>query len=168
MKTSKKIIVAVIAMLAIACTLAFAACDPEEADNGVKGAIALASECDTTTVTLSKGDVVYYGLVKSGDSEAVVNDPYGTGVSADAFIDFAKELKASFSESDLTIVSNDYDSVGGEIALTATFKDAAKTLGVVSENVNLTIEGNLITKKVTKYVVTYVDSNGYDVNIALS
>ena len=50
MKTTKRILFAIIAIFVIACTFAFAACTPDEVDDGVIAAVSLASQCNTTSV----------------------------------------------------------------------------------------------------------------------
>lgn len=165
---SKKIVLTVISVLLIACTLAFAACDPKEVDTSTDSALALASKCDTTSVTLTKGETLYYGFTKTGEQTAVVNDPYGIGVSAETYIDFAKEIKSAITVSDITVVEKVYNEPTGVIKLSATLNDAAKLLGVEASDATLTIEGNLITYSVSAYKVAYVDANGYTVEIAIS
>ncbi len=165
---SKKMILTAVTVLLIACTLAFAACTPDEVDTGTDNALALASQCDTTSVTLTKGGTVYYGFTKTGDGAAVINDPYGTGISAESYIDFAKEIKSAITASDVTVTEKEYDKESGEIKLSATFNDASKLLGVEAKDAVLTIEGNLNDKTVDVYKVVYLDSNGYTVEIALS
>lgn len=165
---SKKTILTVISVLLIACTLAFAACTPDEVDTSTDSALALASKCDTTAVTLTKGETVYYSFTKTGDQAAVVNDPYGTGVSAERFVDFAKEIKSAITVSDITVTEKEYSEASGLVKLSATLNDAAKLLGVEATGATLEIEGNLITNSVSAYKVSYVDSNGYTVEITLS
>lgn len=165
---SKKMILTVISVLLIACTLAFAACTPDEVDTSTDDALALASKCDTTAVTLTKGETVYYSFTKTGDQAAVVNDPYGVGVSAEQFIDFAKEIKSAITASDVMVTAKEYNETSGMIKLSATLNDATKLLGVEASDATLTIEGNLITNAVSAYKVAYVDANGYAVEIALS
>ena len=165
---SNKILLALISVLLIACTLAFAACDPEEVDKSTENALALASKCDTTSVTLTKGETVYYSFSKTGDQAALINDPYGVNVSADKYIDFAKDIKSAINASDITVTNKEYDNATGSVKLSATLNDAAKLLGVDASDATLTIEGNLIINSVSAYKVVYVDSNGYTVEIALS
>lgn len=167
MKTNKKIFVAVIALVIAVSVLAFAACDPEKVDNSVDNALALEAKCDTTSVRLTKGETVYYSFEKSGDADAVISDPYGTGVTADGFVDFAKEIKSAVTSSDVTVTEKYYSESSGAIKLTATFNDAAKLLGVEATDAKIEIDGNLITNKVNSYKVTYVDESGYTVEIAL-
>lgn len=168
MKTNKKIFVAIIALLIAVSALAFAACDPEEVDNSVDNALALAAKCDTTQVRLTKGETVYYSFEKSGDADAVISDPYGTGVTADGIVDFAKEIKSVIKSSDITVTDKYYSESSGAVKLTATFNDAASLLGVAATDAKLEVDGNLITNAVNSYKVTYVDANGYTVEIALS
>ena len=165
---NKKIFLAIIAIFVLACTLAFAACEPEETDNSLDNALALAAKCDTTQVTLSKGDTVYYSFEKSGDADAVIEDPYDTGVTAEGFVDFAKQIKAVIKSSDITVADKYYSESSGAVRLTATLNDAAKLLGVEATGAKLEVDCNLITNKVNSYKVTYVDANGYTVEIALS
>lgn len=165
---SKKILLTVISVLLIACTLAFAACDPEEVDKSTENALALASKCETTSVTLTKGETVYYSFSKTGDQAAVINDPYGINVSAESYVDFAKEIKSAITASDITVTEKEYNVASGSVKLSATLNDAAKLLGVEASDATLSIDGNLITNIVSEYKVTYVDSNGYTVEIALS
>lgn len=168
MKTSKRIFLAVIAIIVAVCAFAFAACEPEEVDNSVDNALALAAKCDNTSVKLTKGETVYYSFEKKGEEQAVVNDPYQTGVAAENFVDFAKEIKAGFVADDLTVTEKSYTESTGMIKLSATFNDAAKLLGEGVSEAKLEIDGNLIVNKVNVYKVTYVDANGYTVEIALS
>lgn len=168
MKTSKRTAISIMILLIAVCTLAFAACDPEEVDTGLESAINLASRCDTTSVKLTKGGELYYSFVKTGNEDAVVNDVYGTGVDASAFVDFSKEIKAGFSASDVTVADRVYSEATGAIKLTATFNDAAKILGEGISSATLQIEGNVITYAVSVYKISYTDANGFDVEISLS
>lgn len=165
---NKKIFLAIIAIFVLACTLAFAACEPEETDNSLDNALALAAKCDTTQVKLSKGETVYYSFEKSGDAEAVISDPYDTGVTADGILDFAKEIKSVIKSSDITVTDKYYSESSGAVRITATFNDAAKLLGVEATDAKLEIDGNLITSGVNSYKVSYVDAIGYTVEITLN
>lgn len=165
---NKKVFLAIIAILVLACTFAFAACDPEEADNSTDKALGLVSACDTTRVELTKGETVYFSFEKTGDGEAVVSDPYGTGISADKFIDFSKDIKSSVSSSDIEVTEKTYNEETGDITLKATFKDADKTLGVEATDATLVIKGNIVSNTLEEYSITYIDANGYNVAVTLS
>lgn len=168
MKTNRKAIIAVAAILVLACTLAFAACDPEVEENNVDKALSLASICTTTSVALSKDGTVYYSYTKTADGEAVVSDPYDTGVTADDFVDFDKEIKSGIKSGDLKVTENYYMEASGAVKLTAEIIDAEKTLGTEATGAVVAVDGNLITNTVNIFKVTYVDSNGYTVEISLS
>lgn len=168
MKTNKKILFAIISIFVIACTFAFAACTPDEVDDGVNAAISLASQCNTTSVKLVKDGKTYYSYEKSGDSDAVISDSYGTGVSAEQFVDFAKKIQASVSSSDITVSSKTYNEENGDVKLVATFNNAENSLGIKTADAVLDIEGNVKENSVKVYKVTYTDANGYTVEISLS
>lgn len=168
MKTSKKLILAVICIIAAVCTFAFAACDPEEIDDSVDSALLLAEKSDTISVVLTKDNVVYYSFEKSGESDPVISNPYGVNVDYAQYIDFAKEIKTSVSSSDITITEKNYSESNGAIGIAATFNDTEKTLGISVENATLAIDGNLTTGVLNSYKVAYTDTNGYNVEITLS
>ncbi len=168
MKTNKRILFAVIAICVIACTFAFAACTPDEVDDGVNAAVSLASQCNTTSVKLVKDGKTYYSYEKSGDSGAVISDPYDTGVLAEQYVDFAKKIQSSVSSSDIKVSSKTYNADNGDVKLTATFNNAENSLGVKATDAVLKIEGNVKTNSVKVYMVTYTDANGYTVEISLS
>lgn len=167
MKT-KKILIALIAILIAVSALAFAACELEDADKSLDNALALASKCYTTCVRLTKGDVLYYSFEKSGESDAVISDPYDTGVTEEGIVDFTKNIKSSITAADITVTDKNYSEDSGAIKLTATFKDASKVLGVEANDAKLEVDGNIVSGKVNSYRITYVDSHGYTVEIALS
>lgn len=167
MKTSKKILVAVIAILITACTLAFAACEPDEVDDGIDKALALASSCDKTSMTLSSGGNVYYSFTAEKDGDVKVNDPYSTGINPAQFIDFAKEITIALSVSDLTMNEYEYSAEGGSVRFSATIKSASEVLGADAENAVIMVDANVITEEMNVYKVTYEDAQGYTVEINL-
>lgn len=167
MKTNKKILVAIVALFVAVSTFVFAACDPD-IDDSADRALALAEKCTATSVSLTKDGKTYFSYEKSKDEEAVVSDPYGTGVDAAAYVDFAKAISTSLTAADLEVKENSYDKDSGEISMEASITDAERTLGVKTDDARISIQGNINDGSVKTYTVTYTDANGYTVTVSLS
>lgn len=165
MKRSYKITL-FLAVLCIVC-VALVACDNVSDKDVTADVLSLADNCGNLSVTLTKNDKTYFSLVMEEGKETVVNDPYGIGLKVDDYIDFSAKITTTLKAGDLTEEELDYDEKSGKVELSATIKDAQKTLGITASSARIYISGNLSDGTVDEYVVRYTDVNSYTVDIRL-
>lgn len=158
MKRSKTVIAAIAAILLVVALCASACVTTEKSQ--INDALALAAESDYLKVEVSDDNGVFY-IFDNG----TVTDTYGLGIKfedvvggkGEAFVLKNSNLKEGYV--------CERDGSTGKISLSGELADTG-SLGI--DGAKITFEADTSAKKLSSFIISYTDGNGYKVKISLA
>lgn len=158
MKKSKSVIAAIAATL-IVIALCASACVTSE-DTQINDALALAATSDYLKVEVSDDNGVFYVF-----DNGTVTDTYNLGIKFEDAVGEKGEAVVLKRENLKEGYVCERDSESGKISLAGELTGTG-SLGI--DGAKITLEADTSAKKLTTYMISYTDANGYKVKIYLA